>query len=74
MRGTCPSCGGRGETWRERCDRCAGSGESLFHHPVRVSVPPGVVDGARFRFRVTLAARAARCASKSASPSGRRPL
>jgi hypothetical protein len=53
MRATCPTCGGRGGTWRERCDRCAGSGESLFHHPVRVFLPPGVVDGARFRFHVT---------------------
>ena len=53
MRGTCPNCVGRGGTWRERCDRCSGTGESLFHHPVRVSLPPGVADGARFRFRVT---------------------
>ena len=52
MRATCPSCGGRGGTWREPCDGCRGSGESLFHHPVRVAVPPGVADGARFRFRV----------------------
>ena len=53
MRATCPSCGGRGGTWCEHCDRCSGSGESLFHHAVRVSLPPGVVDGARFRFHVT---------------------
>ena len=30
-----------------------GSGESLFQHHVRVSLPAGVADGARFRFRVT---------------------
>jgi len=53
MRGTCPTCSGRGGTWRERCDRCSGTGESPFNHPVRVSLPPGVSDGARFRFRVT---------------------
>jgi len=53
MRRTCPICSGRGGTWRERCDRCAGTGESLFQHHVRVSLPPGVADGARFRFRVT---------------------
>jgi hypothetical protein len=52
MRGTCATCAGRGGTWRERCDCCSGSGESLFHHPVRVALPPGVVDGARFRFHV----------------------
>ena len=53
MRRTCRICGGRGGTWAEPCDRCRGTGESLVHHPVRVSVPPGVADGARFRFRVT---------------------
>jgi hypothetical protein len=53
MRAVCHPCGGRGGTWRERCDCCSGSGESLFTHAVRVSLPPGVVDGARFRFRVT---------------------
>jgi len=52
MRRTCGTCGGRGETWIGPCDPCCGTGESLFHHPVRVSVPAGVADGARFRFRV----------------------
>jgi hypothetical protein len=52
VRVTCPHCGGRGETWTERCDLCRGTGESRLHHPVRVSVPPRVADGARFRFRV----------------------
>jgi hypothetical protein len=53
VRATCPNCGGRGETWAERCDLCDGRGESSFQYPVRVSLPPGVADGARFRFRVT---------------------
>jgi hypothetical protein len=53
VRATCPNCGGRGETWAERCDLCEGRGESSFQYPVSVTVPPGVVDGARFRFRVT---------------------
>ena len=52
VRMTCPYCGGRGETWTERCELCRGTGESLIHHPVRVSLPPRVADGARFRFRV----------------------
>ena len=52
MRRTCTMCGGRGEVWTEPCDACCGTGEALFHHQVRVSVPPGVADGARFRFRV----------------------
>jgi hypothetical protein len=53
IRGACPCCGGRGESWAEPCRQCAGSGEAVFHHTVKVAVPPGVVDGARFRFRVT---------------------
>jgi hypothetical protein len=52
VRVTCPHCGGRGETWTERCDLCRGTGGALIHHAVRVSVPPRVADGARFRFRV----------------------
>jgi hypothetical protein len=52
VRLTCPHCGGRGETWTEPCILCSGSGDALFHHPVRVTVPPGVADGACFRFRL----------------------
>jgi hypothetical protein len=51
--GPCPICGGRGETWSEPCDGCLGTGVWLFHQPVRLSVPPGVCNGARFRFHVT---------------------
>jgi len=53
IRGACPGCGGRGESWAVSCSRCAGSGEALFHHTVNVAVPPGVSDGHTFRFRVT---------------------
>jgi len=53
LRGMCPTCGGRGESWTEECAGCGGTGESLFHHPVRLAVPAGVADGATFRFRVT---------------------
>lgn len=52
VRVTCPHCGGRGETWTEACALCRGTGESKLHHPVRVTVPPRVADGARFRFRI----------------------
>jgi hypothetical protein len=52
VRITCPNCGGRGETWTEACGLCRGSGESLFHHALRVSVPPRVADGACVRFRL----------------------
>lgn len=53
VRGACRSCGGRGESWMEWCPACGGSGESWFRHRVRVALPAGVLDGARFRFRVT---------------------
>jgi len=53
VRATCPTCGGRGESWTEPCDPCCGTGESLFHHAVQFTVPAGVADGARFRFRVS---------------------
>jgi hypothetical protein len=52
VRVTCPDCGGRGETWTERCDLCGGSGHSIFEQPLRITLPPRVADGACFRFRV----------------------
>jgi hypothetical protein len=53
VRQMCPACAGRGGTWSERCDPCRGTGEWWFHRAVRVAVPAGVADGARFCFRVT---------------------
>jgi len=53
VRCTCRACGGRGETWPERCERCTGSGIELFRHQLQVTVPAGVPDGARFHFAVT---------------------
>jgi hypothetical protein len=48
----CRRCGGRGEVWMEPCTDCRSTGASLLHHSVRLPVPPGVTDGACFRFRV----------------------
>jgi hypothetical protein len=53
VRRVCPSCGGRGETWAEPCAPCAGTGESLVSHPVRLIVPPRVMDGVRLHLRVS---------------------
>jgi hypothetical protein len=53
VRAACPLCGGRGESWMEACRACEGTGESHFHHRVRLSVPAGVSHGARFSFRLT---------------------
>jgi DnaJ-class molecular chaperone len=52
VRTTCRTCGGRGETWSEPCTRCGASGTEVLRHQVQVSVPPGVADGARYRFSV----------------------
>ena len=53
LRCTCGQCGGRGETWAEPCGRCAGSGTEVLRHQLQVTVPAGVIDGARFHFTVT---------------------
>ena len=50
---TCGACGGRGESWTETCAQCQGSGFELVRHPVQVTVPAGVRNGARFYFTVT---------------------
>ena len=53
IRGTCTRCGGRGGGWNEPCGSCAGSGVAVFHQRIRISVPPGVADGSRVRFRLS---------------------
>lgn len=52
IRGTCGCCGGRGERWGDACDACVGTGDALAYHTVSLTVPAGVSDGTRFRFRV----------------------
>jgi len=54
LRCTCPQCGGRGESWTEPCVRCHGSGQEWRSLPFQVTLPAGVMDGARFHFTVTL--------------------
>ncbi|MBI4265160.1 MAG: hypothetical protein HY657_12360 [Acidobacteria bacterium] len=53
VRCTCRRCGGRGETWTERCRHCAGSGTELRCQQLRVSVPPGVLHGTRLHVTLT---------------------
>jgi DnaJ-class molecular chaperone len=53
LRWTCRTCGGRGEVWGDPCDTCAGTGHALRRRTLTVSVPAGVVNGARFSFSVT---------------------
>jgi hypothetical protein len=52
LRGICPCCGGRGETWQEWCVPCGGGGEVPSNHELRLRVPAGVREGATFRFSV----------------------
>lgn len=52
LRRTCPRCGGRGEVWTEWCAGCGGVGEVAAVHEMRLRVPAGVREGARFRFSV----------------------
>jgi DnaJ-class molecular chaperone len=52
LRRTCPRCGGRGEIWAEWCASCRGAGEVAAVEPVRLRLPPGVREGATFRFSV----------------------
>ena len=49
VRTTCPSCGGRGETWQEWCGPCGGGGAIRSVHEVELRVPAGVREGERFR-------------------------
>ncbi|MEN3337638.1 MAG: molecular chaperone DnaJ [Acidobacteriota bacterium] len=52
LRRTCPRCGGRGEVWSDWCAACGGGGEVTNTHEMRLRVPAGVREGARFRFSV----------------------
>jgi hypothetical protein len=53
IRGLCRHCAGHGGTWSEPCAECHGTGTWLQHHRVRVTLAPGVANGARIRFRVS---------------------
>jgi hypothetical protein len=52
LRATCAQCGGRGETWAERCLACDGTGHALVSRRLRVTVPPRISDGSCFHFRI----------------------
>ncbi len=48
----CVGCGGRGESWNASCSPCEGTGATVERYPLILTVPAGVVDGARFAFSV----------------------
>jgi hypothetical protein len=56
IRCTCRACGGRGETWGERCADCGGHGEGVARRTVEVAVPSGVRHGTHLHFRVPVPA------------------
>lgn len=49
---TCHVCGGRGESWTERCVACDGCGDEEIPFLLRVTVPAGVTDGVKLRRRI----------------------
>ena len=49
----CGGCGGRGESWSASCTPCEGTGVATERYPLTLTVPAGVVDGARFLFSVS---------------------
>jgi hypothetical protein len=55
LRDICTSCGGRGESWCAPCQGCAAEGHVAIRRRVRLAVPPGVRDGARYQFRLSRA-------------------
>ena len=52
LRATCTRCGGRGETWAEPCSACNTTGHCLVPRRLRVTVPPRILDGSCFHFRL----------------------
>lgn len=47
---TCPECGGRGFLYTEKCPQCHGAGKFRRKKTLRIQIPPGVEDGAFFRY------------------------
>ncbi|UFN48160.1 molecular chaperone DnaJ [Roseomonas sp. OT10] len=46
---TCPTCGGQGQTVKNPCKVCQGSGRVQRDRNLSVTIPPGVEDGTRIR-------------------------
>ncbi|CAM8934052.1 unnamed protein product [Rhodiola kirilowii] len=48
---TCPRCGGIGKVITEKCLNCAGTGNVRSNHSIRLTIPPGVSDGASLKVK-----------------------
>jgi len=46
---TCPTCGGLGQTIKNPCTQCGGTGRKERERALSVSIPPGVETGTRIR-------------------------
>lgn len=42
---TCPHCGGTGRILRNRCPDCGGSGRHMGEETIRITIPPGALEG-----------------------------
>jgi molecular chaperone DnaJ len=49
--GTCPRCGGKGETVATPCPACRGAGRQRKHVTLGVQIPPGVREGLQIQVR-----------------------
>jgi len=49
MVNTCPACGGAGQTYKQKCSTCRGSGKQPKRRVVSVKIPPGIHDGQAIR-------------------------
>ncbi len=48
--GTCPDCGGTGETIDDPCPECSGAGVARVTEQMRVEIPPGIRDGQHLEY------------------------
>ena len=46
---TCPDCGGKGRTFKEKCKKCNGTGHSIKNKTIEIEVPAGVDNGHQLR-------------------------
>lgn len=46
---TCPTCGGAGQTIKEKCTACAGDGRMRTSKTLKVNIPAGIDQGRRIR-------------------------
>lgn len=48
---TCPACGGSGQTIKEKCSDCRGSGQIMEKTELELTIPPGIDEGMQLCLR-----------------------